>query len=169
MESQELDGGAKDEMNGPLVPKAFAVPTRLETAEFSLRMLTVHDVVKDYDAVMTSVDHLHGLFGTESHWPHNLTLEQDLIDLGWHQKEFQRRSSFAYTVMTLDESKCLGCIYIYPANDERHDAEVFLWARQSELANGLEQRIFEKVKAWLASVWPFKSVSFPGRNQQTRL
>jgi hypothetical protein len=93
----------------------FEIPQVLETDKFRLRMLTVNDVVKDYDAVMTSVDHLKGVFGPHSNWPSKeLTFEQDLIDLGWHQKEFQRRTSFAYTVMNLKESKCLGCVYIAP-------------------------------------------------------
>lgn len=39
----------------PFVPCAFKVPAGLETAIFRLRMLTVYDVVKDYDAVVTSV------------------------------------------------------------------------------------------------------------------
>ena len=42
----------------PFVPGDFEVPATLETEEFRLRMLTVNDVVKDYDAVMTSVEHL---------------------------------------------------------------------------------------------------------------
>jgi hypothetical protein len=41
----------------PFVPPQFQVPRVLETAEFRLRMLTVNDVVKDYDAVMTSLEH----------------------------------------------------------------------------------------------------------------
>ena len=58
---------------------------------------------KDYDAVMTSVDHLQSVL--QSSWlSKDLTFEQDLIDLGWHQKEFQKRTFFAYTVMNLDES-----------------------------------------------------------------
>ena len=64
-------------------------PAGIETNEFRLRMLTIHDVVKDYDAVMSSIDHLRGVFGPHSFWPSDdLTLEQDLIDLAWHQKEF---------------------------------------------------------------------------------
>src|SRR3990167_9459169 len=99
----------------PFVPKDFKVPEKLETDKFRLRMLKVTDVVKDYDAVMTSIDHLKGIFGPRSKWPSkDLTFRQDLIDLGWHQKEFQTRSSFAYTVMNPDESKCLGCMYIFP-------------------------------------------------------
>ena len=126
-------------MNDLLVANDFQVPAVLETENFRLRMLTVNDLVKDYEAVMSSVNHLQGLFGEKSKWPSDqLTLEQDLIDLGWHQKEFQRRSSFAYTVMTLDEKKCLGCVYIYPSTASDIDADVYLWARESELGSGLE-------------------------------
>ena len=42
----------------PFVPKDFEVPAKLEAAEFQLRMLTINDVVKDFDAVTTSVEHL---------------------------------------------------------------------------------------------------------------
>jgi hypothetical protein len=90
----------------PFVPREFKVPEKLETKEFRLRMLTVNDVVKDYDAVMTSVEHLRTIWPGGS-WPDGLTFEQDLIDLGWHQKEFQRRASFAYTVVTPSESKVM--------------------------------------------------------------
>jgi len=147
-----------------LIPPDFEVPLTLETVDFRLRMLTINDVVKDYDAVMTSREHLQGVFGPHSDWPTaELTLEQDLIDLGWHQKEFQKRSSFAYTVMSLDEMRCLGCVYIYPAEPAAYDAQVILWARQSELASGLEDRLLSAVKKWLADVWPFENVGFPGK------
>lgn len=76
-----------------LVPKDFYVPEVFETDKIRLRMLTVNDVAKDFDAVMTSIEYLQKTkpFGPESKWPtKELTFEQDLIDLGWHQKEFQR-------------------------------------------------------------------------------
>jgi len=104
------------------VSSNFEIPESFVTDKFRLRMLTVNDVIKDYDAVMTSVDHLKGVFGPNSTWPSkDLTIEQDLIDLGWHQKEFQRRTSFAYTVMNLDESLCLGCVYIDPTRKKEYD------------------------------------------------
>jgi hypothetical protein len=155
-------------MNDLLVANDFQVPAVLETENFRLRMLTVNDLVKDYEAVMSSVNHLQGLFGEKSKWPSDqLTLEQDLIDLGWHQKEFQRRSSFAYTVMTLDEKKCLGCVYIYPSTASDIDADVYLWARESELVSGLEEKLFHSVKSWIDGRWPFSTVSYPGRDQVT--
>ena len=73
------------------LPKEFEVPVLLETSRLRIRPITIHDLVKDYDAVMSSRDHLWAMFGEQWGWPPaDLTLEQDLIDLGWHQKEFQR-------------------------------------------------------------------------------
>lgn len=148
----------------PFVPSNFKVPQKLEEEKFRLRMLTVNDVVKDYDAVMTSIDHLKGVFGPQSKWPSKeLTLEQDLIDLGWHQKEFQRRTSFAFTVINIDESKCIGCVYIDPTVKFGYDAEVYLWVRKSEFDTGLDPILFEAVKNWVEKEWPFKKVAYPGR------
>ncbi len=92
------------------VPKNFDVPMVFKTKHFYIRMLTINDVTKDYDAVISSIEHLQKTkpFGPKHKWPDkNITLEQDLIDLGWHQKEFQNRTSFAYTVFSLDEDECL--------------------------------------------------------------
>jgi len=148
----------------PFIPTDFQVPEKLETDKFRLRMLRATDVVKDYDAVMTSIDHLQGIFGPRSKWPSkDLTFEQDLIDLGWHQKEFQTRSSFAYTVMNLDESQCLGCMYIFQPRKENFDAEVYMWVRKSTYDDGLDPVFYETVKKWIAEKWPFKKVAYPGR------
>ena len=45
-----------------------------------------------------------------------------------------------------------------------YDAVAYLWARQSVLASGLEDRLLGVVKAWLAELWPFTTVAFPGRD-----
>jgi hypothetical protein len=76
-----LSSFASAQSANPFVPKEFVVPATLETKQFRLRMLTVNDVVKDYDAVMTSVEHLKTVWPDGS-WPEGLTFEQDLIDLG---------------------------------------------------------------------------------------
>jgi hypothetical protein len=155
------------------VPSDFVVPTGLETSDFRLRMLTIHDVVKDYEAVMTSREHLRqfsgtGVFGPQSTWPSaDLSLEQNLIDLGWHQKEFQRRTSFAYTVMSPDQQRCLGCVYFYPAKSSTgapyYDAQAIAWVRQSDLH--LDEPLVTAVKHWLADAWPcWQSVAWPGRD-----
>lgn len=145
------------------VPKDFVVPSVLENEYFRIRMLTVNDVVKDYDAVMSSVDHLQKVW-PDSGWPSaDLTFEQDLIDLGWHQKEFQLRRSFAYTVVAFDESEVVGCLYIDPTTKTGYDAEVYMWVRTSTLDKGYDQILFNTVKQWMAKEWPFKKVAYPGR------
>jgi hypothetical protein len=146
------------------LPSDFEVPELLETDRFRIRPLAIHDVVKDYDAVMTSREHLWEQFGQAWGWPsEDLTLEQDQIDLAWHQKEAQRRSSFAYAVMRPDERVELGCVYIFPSQKQRFDAAAALWVRASEVSGGLDEVLYAIVGRWLAESWPFTRVAWPGR------
>ncbi|MDX1694065.1 MAG: hypothetical protein R3208_09885 [Ketobacteraceae bacterium] len=152
-------------MGQQLVPAEFAVPETLFSADFILRPLTIHHLVKDYDAVMSSAERLRGVLGPQTDWPpEDLTLEQDLVDLGWHQREFQMRRSFAYTVLSPDESRCLGCLYIYPSENSSYDAMVVMWVRDGEFRNNLDEALFSTVKQWLRDHWPFSCVAFPGRD-----
>ena len=144
------------------VPPEFSVPTGLVTEAFTLRMLSIDDVEKDFEAVTSSAAHVSQVW-PDSDWPQGLTLRQNLIDLGWHEKEFQNRSSFAYTVVSPDESRVLGCVYLYPTLKAAYDAEIFLWVRESELAAGLDRELFLAVRAWLGSEWLFKRPAYPGR------
>ena len=144
------------------VPAEFVVPSELVTANFTLRMLSVGDVEKDFEAVTLSAARVSKVW-PDSGWPAGLTLRQNLIDLGWHEKEFQNRTSFAYTMVAPDESEVLGCVYVYPTDKAAHDAEIFLWVRESEVANDLDEALFEVVQRWLASTWPFVNPAYPGR------
>jgi hypothetical protein len=147
----------------PLIPPNFIVPTGFRHKAFIARMLGVRDLVPDYDAVMSSESDLIGLMDPDSNWPRGLTLEEDLIDLGWHQREFTLRHSFAYTVVAPDESLCLGCCYIYPSDLSGFDVAAFYWARSSH--KHLEEPLSESFRRFLAEEWPFSHVAFPGRDQ----
>ena len=144
------------------VPSEFVVPSGFATANFTLRMLSVGDVEKDFEAVTSSAARLSKVW-PDSGWPAGLTLRQNLIDLGWHEKEFQNRSSFAYTMVAPDESQVLGCVYFYPTDKAEYDTEVFLWVRESEAATDLDEELFEAVQRWLATDWPFNRPAYPGR------
>ena len=75
-------------------------------------MLSVDDVEKDFEAVIESRELLRSRGGS---WPRDgFTLKENLKDLKRHQKEFLNRKAFAYTVISLDESRVLGCMYINP-------------------------------------------------------
>ena len=106
------------------LPREFIVPAVVETARFRLRSITIHDAFRDYDAVMSSRAHLWERFGAIWGWPAaDLSLEQNIIDLAWHQKEFQLRSSFDFAVMSLDETRLLGCVYVDPPHADGTDAD----------------------------------------------
>jgi len=141
----------------------FEVPDGLVTQDFRLRMLSVNDVVKDFEAVMASKANLQTLF-PGGDWPEGLTLEANLVDLGWHQKEFQIRRSFTYTVVSLDGSKVLGCVYIHPTRKPGYDAEITFWARESDQSDPADRALEQAVRAWIAAEWPFANPAFPGRD-----
>ena len=141
-----------------LVAEDFDVPTGLEHERFRLRMLTVDDVAKDFEAINDRVDHL----GVPQP-PFVPTIELNLVDLGWHQKEFELRRSFAYTVVAPDESQVLGCVYFYPS--ETHEVHVKLWVRKSAWDNGLDPILEETVRDWVATRWPFERVTFAERDR----
>lgn len=152
----------------PFLSKDFVVPAIVDAGTFRLRPITIHDAFRDYDAVMSSREHLWARFGDAWGWPAaDLSLEQNIVDLGWHQKEFQLRSSFDYVVASRDGTRQLGCVYVDPPDDEGVDAGVWFWARASELASGLEDRIAAFLPGWLADAWSFRVVDINGR--RTRL
>ena len=157
------------------VPDDFEIPASLETEFFRLRMLSVDDVKKDYEAVIESRELLQTKFGDA--WPRKgFTLEENLADLERHQQEFLDRKAFAYTVVSLDETKVLGCIYINPPQKYSHipefikylkencsDAVIFMWVRQTEHEKGLEEMLFHTVRDWINADWPFKKITYPDR------
>jgi hypothetical protein len=125
-------------------------------------MLCVEDVEKDYEAVIESRELLHSQFGGT--WPRDgFTLKENLVDLERHQQEFLDRKAFAYTVVALDESRVLGCIYINPPRRADADAKVRMWVRQCEYDKGLDGVLFREVKHWIDASWPFETVAYPGR------
>lgn len=147
------------------VPDNFIVPEKLETDKFRLRMLTVDDVKKDYEAVMSSREHIRELYSEagDSTWPEeSMTIEEDLEDLRRHQNEFLERRAFVYTVMSLDESLCLGCVYMEASEKKGYDAQIDLWGRSSEVEDGFDELLFKTVKKWVDEKWPFKNVGYPG-------
>ena len=144
------------------VSENFEIPALLETDYFRFWMLSVDDVGKDYEAVIESQDLLHTMFGGP--WPRpGFTIEENLVDLERHQQEFLDRKAFAYTVVSLDETKVLGCLYINPSKKSGYDAVVVMWVRQTEYDKGLDEILFHTVREWISAYWPFKRVNYPGR------
>ena len=140
------------------VPPDFIVPVSLETADFRLRALTVADAPMDYEAVMESATRLRAF--SPNGWPRaGFTLAENEADLVRHQQEFEARHAFAYTVVDLEETRTLGCVYINPSSAPA-DADVYMWTRDSEHRAGLTPLLHAAVRAWLETKWPFDDVRF---------
>ena len=146
-----------------ITPMGFDAPIEYITKKFVLRPLTIDYVDEDYEVVMSSVDHLYKLMDN-SEWPKGLTLEENLIDLGWHQREFTLGHSFTYTVLSPESNKIIGCCYIYPSANPQYEVQVFYWIKENLLKDGLESELGITIKSWLEESWPFKRIDFPGRN-----
>jgi hypothetical protein len=173
--SGSLDSEATKQLNVPVirishikkagfVPEYFEIPRLVETPTFRLRLISVLDVVKDYEAVMSSRDHLWGTF-PDIEWPTaDMTIEKDFQDLDWHEREFEQRSSFCYVAFTPDESQEIAAIYVYPSKKISYDAKIILWVRSSMLESGFDQAFYKFTRSWISEKWPFKKVAYPGRD-----
>jgi RimJ/RimL family protein N-acetyltransferase len=149
----------------PLVPVDFQVPGRVVAGRFIIRPLKFTDAEADYEAWNSSIDHLRGIFGPDSEWPDPaMSLQDNAIDLAWHQREHEQRGSFAYSVLDPAEATCLGCVYINPSRKVPHDAEIFYWVRASEANTGLAEELASFVRSWVNELWPFSNVVYPGRD-----
>ena len=146
-----------------LVPDAFEVPREFKTEHFLIRKLRFSDVDLDYAAVMSSINIIKKTRGGS--WPDtNLTHEEDHADLGWHDREFENRTSFAYTVMNPEENECLGCFYLYPPGTRGEasqfaDVDVSFWVTEKAYEEGLYDELFKTIVNFLQS-WPFAKISY---------
>ncbi len=147
-----------------LVPADFEVPAGFETAEFRVRPITAEDAEKDYEAVMESVDLIHSALLTDG-WPGDgFTLDENRKQLAQKERQFARRRRFTFTVVSPDESRVLGCVYINKGIGGP-DAAVFMWVRQSSHDEGLDPVLETAVRDWMEQEWPFEWVVYPGRTE----
>jgi hypothetical protein len=151
-----------------LVPDDFAVPEKAALgSELRLEALTIHHAVRDYEAYLLSREHLESRMARLEPgwaWPAGLSLEDDLAEMGWHQGEFGRRSSFAYMLLPADSTSSLGCVYLHQASAP-FDARLEFWVTAQAYDQGLEDRLVVALKVWLGEAWPFRSVLWPERVQ----
>lgn len=144
------------------VPDTFDAPNTIVSDHFYIRPLTPDIAVLDYEAIMSSIEALQGIFGPTSAWPNtNITLEENIASLKVHEEEFNNRDAFAYSILTPDKSKCLGSVYIDPTRAEHYDCEVCFWLRDDSVE--LERHLFSFISNWLEHDWPFTKPAFPGR------
>jgi hypothetical protein len=152
-----------DDQARAFVPDGFDVPRELVTGGLRLEPLGPQHNAGDFDAWMSSIDHIRATPGfKEWKWPDpGMTAEQNLGDLRRHAEDFARRRGFTYTVLEAGSGRIVGCVYIYPAKSADDVADVHSWVRADRA--GLDVPLHDAVAAWLADAWPFTAVSYAPR------
>lgn len=131
--------------------KGWSIPAVHGLGAFTLRVLTVDDLERDFEAVMASAAEIKSA-NPDSNWPQGLTKHDNLLDLAWHQREFESRRSFTWVIEDA-AGAYLGCLYIYPSLSGEKSADVFWWWKTGATADKAAFRTL--LQDWLASDdWP---------------
>jgi len=137
------------------------VPTEAIFGDLRLVPLGPEHNEADYAAWTSSIDHIRATPGfADGSWPQEMSLSENLRDLERHAEDFRQRLGFTYTVLDANQD-VIGCIYIYPSNDEHVDAKVLSWVRADR--SDLDRPLYEAVRAWLANDWPLAVVDYDER------
>jgi hypothetical protein len=148
----------------PFVPHDFDPPYQLWHPQFHLLPLSVEHNESDHAAWTSSITHIHSTPGWESStWPPpgGMSLQENRGDLEGHARDFAERSGFTFTVLQPETAEVIGCVYIYPIADGKHDAQIRSWVRAD--VGPLDPVVHSAVSRWLAERWPFKNVSYARR------
>ena len=143
-----------------------------ETPEFVLRPILASDAELDYDAVMESREFLRKW--EQSTWPEDdFTVEANRQDMAKMERRHASGESFGYTVMNLDQTECLGCVYVFSPESnwlsaaqvkavDVHpwsdcDAVFLFWVRKSRLAQGMDRSLLDSLVTWFDRDWSIDS------------
>lgn len=155
---------ASAEVAPPFVPADFTPPALVETAGFKLVPLGPDLVKVDFDAYMSSIEHLQKTFSRSTNWPHKDISDADaMADMASEQSRFQSRKSFAYAVLTPDGKRERGSVYVSPSPVPPYDAMVRLWVTKADYDAGFDAALYQWVTRWVQADWPFRNVAYPGR------
>ena len=144
----------------PLLPEGREPPETWAGPGFHARPLRLADAEADFEAVMAAGDRLIGGMDPESRWPEGLTLHENRVDLGWHEREFTLGHSFAWTILAPEGAPTLGCAYLSPSDRAGAEAMAFWWLRPE--ADALAPAVETAFRALLGRL-PL-AVALPGRD-----
>lgn len=142
----------------------FAVPPLVETPAFKVVPLGPALVKIDFDAYMSSIEHLQKTFTRSAAWPTAKISDADAVkDMETEAARFRARESFAYSVLTPDGKRERGCVYVSPSPVPGYDAQVQIWVTKAEYDAGFDAELYAWARQWVKTAWPFKTVAYPGR------
>lgn len=154
------------------VGQNISPPDGLQTSEFLLRPIVAADAELDYQAVMESKEFLRQW--EQSTWPEDdFTVEANRKDMVKLEERHATGESFAYTMMNLEQTETLGCVYMFspdtrwfaggeikPTGEDQWsdvDVMIYFWVRKSRLDEGLDRVLLDAVLSWFDQEWSFTS------------
>ena len=159
------------------IPDSFSVPENYEfyitDSLVKVEFLPLNTTIAkdDFNTIIKNRTHLKGLFGKlDDWWPaDHLTEAENYQTLLWHEEEFKKRESFAYSIH-LNE-KYIGCLYIYGLKEvveivsikDEDLLYVFMWTTEEIYKKGIDKLIFQQLKRWIEEKWCFALADYPGR------
>jgi len=156
---------AKSRQASSFLPGDFNVPTLVETPGFKIAPLGPALVKVDFDAYMSSIEHLQKTFTRSSSWPNKDISQADAMrDMETEQARFKNRQSFAYAVLTPDGNRERGSVYVSPSPVASYDAVVRMWVTKADYDAGFDAELYKWVTEWVQTEWPFRKVVYPGRS-----
>jgi hypothetical protein len=149
----------------PFVPAGFTPPILVAAKTFKLVPLGPDMVTIDFDAYMSSINHLQKTFTRSTAWPHQgITAADAMRDMETEQARFRAHRSFAYAVLTPDGRRERGSVYVSPSPVPGYDAVVRLWVTKADFDAGFDAELYAWVVGWIGKDWPFARVVYPGRS-----
>jgi hypothetical protein len=149
-------------VTGAFVPPDFDVPTAFAGPGFHLEPLGPEHNDRDYEAWMSSIDHIKATPGFAGwDWPEPMSLEDNLGDLESHAEDFVERRGFTYSI--LDGPEVIGCVYIYPSREPGYEASVRSWVTAGRAK--MDRIVWETLADWLETDWPFSSILYASRQR----
>ncbi|MGI9606463.1 MAG: GNAT family N-acetyltransferase [Acidimicrobiales bacterium] len=160
----------------------------LKTEDFLLRPIVAADAELDYEAVMESREFLR--LWSQSSWPEDdFTVAANREDMVEMETRHNNNYAYGYTVMNLEQTECLGCVYIFSTDAKMyvgarvaaidktrewsdHHETVHFWVRKSRLAEGLDRALLDALVAWFDDDWSFQNplfVTSEGLEQQVEM
>lgn len=140
----------------------------LRMNKYVLRPIREADAESDYDAVMESKEFLRTW--EQTGWPaDDFTIEANREDVVRLERRHDAGESFTYTVADANESRCLGCVYIFPTSAplfskaritaireaawHDFDVSVYFWVRKSMVAEKFDGSLISTIDEWLRNDW----------------
>ncbi len=146
------------------IPASFIAPVLAEGTGFKLVPLGPEVVKLDFDAYMSSIEHLQKTFSRSTRWPRPGITDADAMkDMEGEQARFKSRKSFAYAVLTPDGRRERGSVYVSPSPVPGYDAVVRMWVTKADYDAGFDAELYKWVSDWVKKDWPFAKVAYPGR------